>query len=681
MAPQVANALSELGTLLQELKLDSSTSSLIAMSSHSGDYLNFNSNMSGSIKELTIEQGVPKFYKEQLHAAQNYSFRANKIIEVLKDKYPSLTSEDGSLQLSNKQNLSAPEFLYALISQPQYMLVINDREPVIIPFFSQEHCNNTLNNPQERLNAIKTVGVTSAILASFFASGSAAAANVQSSTAADSSNVDQNFDPGLQPSVEGSKDTEASQEQADSANFSATSSAGSAGAGASEAGTGAAGTGTVGAGTNAVGTEGASAAGASAAGAGAGAGAAAAGRSLGGCLIPSLIALLLLLALLAFYFFKLYPWPFDKANEQELLLDQLNEQVIEDELNLNKINELIEKTQEKIALGQQDAQEQQLANLKATLAKDEQTLKEIERLLGLVNDKDEQIKAEELAKAQEEAAKAAEAEAAAKAAEGAKLAQGAGKVTLPKCETIVKQGKMPNLIIATDGSGSMAEAAAKAAEGAKLAQGAGKVTLPKCETIVKQGKMPNLIIATDGSGSMINLLSDGSMRIDAAIKAAHALIDQVDKNVPIRLFGVQGCPLARDYGTFSGNERQRLKAAVAQTNPMLQSIPFQVLTPLVSGMRGMASAAPKNADSIGVLISDGVDTCDGTEDLNLCEVARQIHKSKPRLKIHVVLIGEDAPDAKCIADITGGKVYKPGNTKALIEDLKNAGKSLQKVCQ
>lgn len=628
LAPQVANALSELGTLLQELKLDSSTSSLIAMSSHSGDYLNFNSNMSGSIKELTIEQGVPKFYKEQLHAAQNYSFRANKIIEVLKDKYPSLTSEDGSLKLSNKQNLSAPEFLYALISQPQYMLVINDREPVIIPFFSQEHCNNTLNNPQERLNAIKTVGVTSAILASFFASGSAAAANVQSSTAADSSNVDQNFAPGLQPSVEGSKDTEASQEQADSANFSATSSAG---AGASEAGSGAegsgdAGTGTVGAGTNAVGAEGASAAGASAAGAGAGAGAAAAGRSLGGCLIPSLIALLLLLALLAFYFFKLYPWPFDKANEQELLLDQLNEQVIEDELNLNKINELIEKTQEKIALGQQDAQEQQLANLKATLSKDEQTLKEIERLLGLVNDKDEQIKDAELAKAQE-------------------------------------------------------EAAAKAAEEAKLAQGAGKVTLPKCETIVKQGKMPNLIIATDGSGSMINLLSDGSMRIDAAIKAAHALIDQVDKNVPIRLFGIQGCPLARDYGTFSGNERQRLKASVAKTNPMLQSIPFQVLTPLVSGMRGMASAAPKNADSIGVLISDGVDTCDGTEDLNLCEVARQIHKSKPRLKIHVVLIGEDAPDAKCIADITGGKVYKPGNTKALIEDLKNAGKSLQKVCQ
>ena len=634
MAPQVANALSELGTLLQELKLDSSTSSLIAMSSHSGDYLNFNSNMSGSIKELTIEQGVPKFYKEQLHAAQNYSFRANKIIEVLKDKYPSLTSEDGSLKLSNKQNLSAPEFLYALISQPQYMLVINDREPVIIPFFSQEHCNNTLNNPQERLNAIKTVGVTSAILASFFASGSAAAANVQSSTAADSSNVDQNFDPDFQPSVEGSKDTEASQEQSDSANFSATSSAGAGAseAGSGDAGTGAAGTGTVGAGTNAVGTEGASAAGASAAGAGAGA--AAAGRSLGGCLIPSLIALLLLLALLAFYFFKLYPWPFDKANEQELLLDQLNEQVIEDELNLNKINELIEKTQEKIALGQQDAQEQQLANLKATLAKDEQTLKEIERLLGLVNDKDEQIKAEEQAKAQEEAAKAAE-----------------------------------------------AEAAAKAAEEAKLAQGAGKVTLPKCETIVKQGKMPNLIIATDGSGSMINLLSDGSMRIDAAIKAAHALIDQVDKNVPIRLFGIQGCPLARDYGTFSGNERQRLKAAVAQTNPMLQSIPFQVLTPLVSGMRGMASAAPKNADSIGVLISDGVDTCDGTEDLNLCEVARQIHKSKPRLKIHVVLIGEDAPDAKCIADITGGKVYKPGNTKALIEDLKNAGKSLQKVCQ
>lgn len=658
LAPQVANALSELDNLLKELMLDSSTSSLIAMSRNSGDYLNFNSNMSGSIKELVIEQGVPKFYKEQLHAAQNYSFRANKIIELLKAKYPSLTSEDGSLKLSNKHSLSAPEFLYALISQPQYMLVINDREPVIIPFFSQEHCNNTLNNPQERLNAVKTVGITSALLASFFASSSAKAAeqsvptNVEPNSTVNPdhasmeipSSASDNIDPhapSFTPSFnadaankepeakdnEGlivdenlasagdSQETKATKDQESSSTLSAAGSAGAASASSA----------------------GAAAAGAAGAGAGAG-GAAAAGRSLGGCLIPSLIALLVLLALLAFYFFKLYPWPFDKANEQELLLDQLNEQVIEDELNLNKINELIEKTQEKIALGQQDAQALQLSNLKDTLSKDEQTLKEIERLLGLVNDKDEQIKAQEQALAQEEAAKAA-----AEAAEAAK--------------------------------------ADEEAQAAQVDKGSNVASLPKCETIVKQGKMPNLIIASDGSGSMINLLSDGSLRIDAAIKAAHALIDQVDKNVPIRLFGIQGCPLARDYGTFSGNERQRLKAAVAKTNPMLQSIPFQVLTPLVSGLRGMASAAPKNADSIGVLISDGVDTCDGTENLNLCEVARQIHRSKPRLKIHVVLIGEDAPDAKCIADITGGKVYKPGNTRALIEDLKNAGKSLQKVCR
>lgn len=664
MAPQVANALSELDNLLKELKLDSSTSSLIAMSKNSGDYLNFNSNMSGSIKELVIEQGVPKFYKEQLHAAQNYSFRANKIIELLKAKYPSLTSEDGSLKLSNKHSLSAHEFLYALISQPQYMLVINDREPVIIPFFSQEHCNNALNDPQERLNAVKTVGITSALLASFFASSSAKASeqsiptkvepnstvNTDHASMEIANSASDNVDPhapsftssfnadaaNKEPeakdneglivnenlaSAGDSQETKATKDQESSSHLSAAGSAGAAGAASASA-------------ASAAGDAGAGAAAAGAAGAG---GAAAAGRSLGGCLIPSLIALLVLLALLAFYFFKLYPWPFDKANEQELLLDQLNEQVIEDELNLNKINELIEQTQEKIALGQQDAQAQQLSNLKDTLSKDEQTLKEIERLLGLVNDKDEQIKAQEQALAQEEAAKAA-----AEAAEAAEAAK---------------------------------------AQAAQVDKGSTVASLPKCETIVKQGKMPNLIIASDGSGSMINLLSDGSLRIDAAIKAAHALIDQVDKNVPIRLFGIQGCPLARDYGTFSGNERQRLKAAVAKTNPMLQSIPFQVLTPLVSGLRGMASAAPKNADSIGVLISDGVDTCDGTENLNLCEVARQIHRSKPRLKIHVVLIGEDAPDAKCIADITGGKVYKPGNTRALIEDLKNAGKSLQKVCR
>lgn len=181
---------------------------------------------------------------------------------------------------------------------------------------------------------------------------------------------------------------------------------------------------------------------------------------------------------------------------------------------------------------------------------------------------------------------------------------------------------------------------------------------------------------------MIKPLNDGTMRITAAIKAANALVDKVDKNVPVRLFGIQGCPLARDYGIFSGSERARLKQAIAQTSPMnvRGMLPIEVLTPLISGLTGMVNSAPKDVESTGILISDGVDTCKGTEDQDICVVARKLHKTRPKLKIHVILIGEDAPDARCVADITGGKVYRPGNTDKLISDLKNAGKTLEKVC-
>ncbi|HIX57792.1 MAG TPA: hypothetical protein H9850_10040 [Candidatus Anaerobiospirillum pullistercoris] len=205
--------------------------------------------------------------------------------------------------------------------------------------------------------------------------------------------------------------------------------------------------------------------------------------------------------------------------------------------------------------------------------------------------------------------------------------------------------------------------------------------LPKCEVIVKEGKVPQLVMAIDGSGSMLNVLPDGKIRMAAAQEAANALISRVDRNVPIHLLGIQGCPLARDYGVFSGAQRQRLNAAIAQINPLVAVSPLRVLTPLVSAMRGMAGSVPANTDAVGILISDGVDTCSNTRNLDLCAVAREIHAQKPKLKIHVVLVGDDAPEAKCVAAITGGRVFHPGNTSELVSALKTAGQTLERVCE
>lgn len=227
------------------------------------------------------------------------------------------------------------------------------------------------------------------------------------------------------------------------------------------------------------------------------------------------------------------------------------------------------------------------------------------------------------------------------------------------------------------------EPAAAGADATAKASTAKSVTkrLPKCEVIVKEGKVPQLVMAIDGSGSMLNVLPDGQVRMEAAQQAANALISRVDRNVPIHLLGIQGCPLARDYGVFSGSQRQRLTAAITQINPLFSMSPLRVLTPLVSALRGMAGSVPANTDAVGILISDGVDTCQGTRNLDLCAVAREIHVQKPKLKIHVVLVGDDAPKAACVASITGGRVFRPNNTAALVRALKSAGQTLERVCE
>ena len=359
-----------------------------------------------------------------------------------------------------------------------------------------------------------------------------------------------------------------------------------------------------------------------------------------------LLPLLLLLGLGVLYWLFLYPWPFIKSNEPDYaaMRAALEETIARDEQALERNLALQKQVALRLELAEQLAansklQEQQ--DLLADTAKTQALLNEIALLQDKVNLK--------LQAAQEAAAKAAAEKAAAEKA-----------------------------------AAEAAAAAAAQAQAQKQAQANTTTTttkLPKCEVIVQNGQMPQLVLASDGSGSMLNKMSDGSLRINAAMQAASALVDKVDKNVPIHLFGLQGCPLARDYGVFAGNERNKLKAAIRQINPRLSFNPLQVMTPLVSGMRGMAGVVPKNVDAVGILISDGVDTCNQTSKLDLCAVAREIHAQKPKLKIHVVLIGDDAPDAKCVADITGGKVYKPNNTAALVRDLQKAGQTLVRVCE
>ncbi|MDY6321706.1 MAG: VWA domain-containing protein [Succinivibrio sp.] len=210
----------------------------------------------------------------------------------------------------------------------------------------------------------------------------------------------------------------------------------------------------------------------------------------------------------------------------------------------------------------------------------------------------------------------------------------------------------------------------------------GEVKVPKCVLLKQEGKMPKMVIAFDGSQSMfeedVRSSRGRTSRLAAAQQAASNLVNSVDPNVDIGLVEINGCPVAKSKGFFTGTQRQALREAIARIDPLR----YDGMTPLIDGLRKIASMTDGvNADAVGVLISDGEDTCPVTRNMDVCQVAAAIHRRKPRLKIHTVLIGQDSGYAACVARITGGKVFTPKSVAEMNRDLKGSGAEFKKVCE
>lgn len=220
-----------------------------------------------------------------------------------------------------------------------------------------------------------------------------------------------------------------------------------------------------------------------------------------------------------------------------------------------------------------------------------------------------------------------------------------------------------------------AQAEAKAKKEAEAKAKAKKI--PKCKTLKEQGKLPTLGIAFDGSESM-TLSYGSSSRLSAAKNAAVNLIKNVDKNVSISLVEINGCPVAKNRGEYSGARRNALIGAINNINPYA----YDGKTPLINGLTELSKMLDGvNAESVGILISDGEDTCPFTANMNVCEVAKRIHQKKPLLKIHTILIGDNIDSAACIARHTNGQVFKPRDAIQIKNQIEQAGSTLKKVCE
>lgn len=208
--------------------------------------------------------------------------------------------------------------------------------------------------------------------------------------------------------------------------------------------------------------------------------------------------------------------------------------------------------------------------------------------------------------------------------------------------------------------------------------------LPQCEVIHKRGEWPELFIALDGSGSMTKEFPPQSKRIDIALEAVYALVDRIDPNVSIHFVGIQGCPVAKDFGSYKYNKRVTLKTLMKKMDlsKSLSKNPELVNTPLISAISIIANKAPAHADSVAIIVSDGLDTCEAP-GFNFDNFMQTIHELQPRLKINIIYMGNpaDIPTIKCIADLTGGQIYSPDTAETLIENIEQASQTLVKVCK
>ncbi|MEQ5238018.1 vWA domain-containing protein [Proteus terrae] len=195
---------------------------------------------------------------------------------------------------------------------------------------------------------------------------------------------------------------------------------------------------------------------------------------------------------------------------------------------------------------------------------------------------------------------------------------------------------------------------------------------------------PQVIIIFDASGSMalsMSLTEDdldfisstGKLfagydaeprRITVARNAATKIINSIPSDMKITTVVASDCGVVKSSPAYGGNERSKLLSYIKRIEP-------DSGTPLAESIQRAGSLIKgNNRDTIIVLLSDGLESC----DQDPCAAARTLKRAHPRAVINVVdILGTGA--GNCVASATGGKVFTARNanevtlmTRKAIED-------------
>ena len=220
-----------------------------------------------------------------------------------------------------------------------------------------------------------------------------------------------------------------------------------------------------------------------------------------------------------------------------------------------------------------------------------------------------------------------------------------------------------------------------------------------CKPKYKPGETPQMVMIFDNSASMLYSLLENSQaisdfeqrwdaygvsneelqymrrlpnRLSTAKKASSNIINSIGKNVDIGLVSLKTCPAATNHGFYSPGKRNTLKAKIQSMQPGEENSG----TPLYNGLQIASSMIDGvKRDAFILLLSDGKDSCTTSD---ICGLANQIARQKPRLKVNVVDIG-GARAANCVAAATGGKVFTANNQKQVVSMVNQAIKPMTKT--
>lgn len=189
----------------------------------------------------------------------------------------------------------------------------------------------------------------------------------------------------------------------------------------------------------------------------------------------------------------------------------------------------------------------------------------------------------------------------------------------------------------------------------------------------------NLLFILDSSGSMWGQL-DGAPKMETAKAALSKLIGDLpkDTNVGLMVYGHR-----IDRNDPSACEDIELLIPIGKINPgavtrRLESIQPKGKTPISGSLRQTPGAfvGLEGTSKNIVLISDGIETCDGDP----CNAAIDLIRSDINLRVHVVgfdISEKDRSQLECIATFGKGKYFPANSTEGFTKAVTDAVKVAQ----